>query len=69
MNYIIFDLEWNNAYSYAKKGFMNEIIEIGAVKLNERLEIVDTFKQLILPKITKNSPVDAKVLLILQTKS
>lgn len=32
---------------------MNEIIEIGAVKLNERLEIVDTFKQLILPKITK----------------
>ncbi|WP_294837494.1 3'-5' exonuclease [Eubacterium sp.] len=53
MNYIIFDLEWNNAYSYAKKGFMNEIIEIGAVKLNERLEIVDTFKQLILPKITK----------------
>lgn len=46
-------MEWNNAYSYAKKGFMNEIIEIGAVKLNERLEIVDTFKQLILPKITK----------------
>lgn len=53
MNYIIFDLEWNNAYSYVKKGFMNEIIEIGAVKLNENLEIVDTFKQLILPKITK----------------
>ncbi len=53
MNYIIFDLEWNNAYSYAKKGFMNEIIEIGAVKLNERLEIVDTFKQLVKPKITK----------------
>ena len=35
MNYIIFDLEWNNAYSYVSKGFMNEIIEIGAVKLNE----------------------------------
>lgn len=53
MNYIVFDLEWNNAYSYAKKGFMNEIIEIGAVKLNEKLEIVDTFKQLIYPKVTK----------------
>ena len=38
MNYIIFDLEWNNAYSYAKKGFMNEIIEIGALKLNEKLD-------------------------------
>lgn len=53
MNYIIFDLEWNNAYSYAKKGFVNEIIEIGALKLNERLEVVDSFKQLIRPKITK----------------
>ncbi len=53
MNYIIFDLEWNNAYSYVKKGFMNEIIEIGAVKLNENLDIVDTFKQLVLPKFTK----------------
>lgn len=53
MNYIIFDLEWNNAYSYAKKGFMNEIIEIGAVKLNSKLETVDTFKQLVMPKLTK----------------
>ena len=53
MNYIVFDLEWNNAYSYARKGFMNEIIEIGAVKLNERLEVVDTFKQLVTPKMTK----------------
>ena len=53
MNFIIFDLEWNNAYSYAKKGFMNEIIEIGAVKLNNKLETVDTFKQLVMPKLTK----------------
>ena len=53
MNFIIFDLEWNNAYSYAKKGFLNEIIEIGAVKLNNKLETVDTFKQLVMPKLTK----------------
>ena len=53
LNYIILDLEWNNAYSYAKKGFMNEIIEIGAIKLNDRFDVVDTFKQLIKPKITK----------------
>lgn len=46
-------MEWNNAYSYAKKGFINEIIEIGALKLNEKLEVVDTFKQLVLPKVTK----------------
>ncbi len=53
MNYIIFDLEWNNAYNYATKGFMNEIIEIGAVKLDERLKIIDTFKQMIYPRYTK----------------
>lgn len=53
MNYIIFDLEWNNAYNYVTHSFMNEIIEIGAVKLNERLKIVDTYKQMIYPRFTK----------------
>lgn len=53
MNYIIFDLEWNSGYSYANKGFVNEIIEIGAVKLNKDLEIVDTFKQLVKPSLVK----------------
>lgn len=53
MNYIIFDLEWNNAYNYKTKKGINEIIEIGAVKLNDRLEIIDTFKQLIKPVISK----------------
>lgn len=51
--YIVFDLEWNNAYSYSANGFVNEIIEIGAVKLDERLNVVDTFKQLVKPAITK----------------
>lgn len=50
MKYIIFDLEWNNAYNYARNGFMNDIIEIGAVMLDEKLNIVDTFKQLIKPE-------------------
>ncbi len=31
---------------------MNEIIEIGAIKLDEKLNIVDTFKQLIKPKLS-----------------
>jgi len=53
VNYIIFDFEWNNAYSYAAHNFMNEIIEIGAVKLDEKLNIVDTFKQMITPSFTK----------------
>lgn len=53
MYYIIFDLEWNNGYSYKRKGFMNEIIEIGAVKLNEHLDVVDDFKQLVRLSETK----------------
>lgn len=53
MYYIIFDLEWNNAYNYALKKPMNEIIEIGALKLDEKFNIVDSFKQLIKPKLSK----------------
>ncbi len=53
MYYIIFDFEWNNAYNYATKSFMNEIIEIGAVKLDKRLNIVDTYKQLVIPHFTR----------------
>ena len=44
MNYIVFDLEWNQSpggkrWSNSRLPF--EIIEIGAVKLNEKKEIVD----------------------------
>lgn len=53
MEYIIFDFEWNNVYDYKTHKGMNEIIEIGAVKLNSNLKIVDTFKQLIKPKLSK----------------
>lgn len=53
MKYIVFDLEWNNAYNYSLKKGMNEIIEIGAVKLNERFELIDTFKQLIKPTVSR----------------
>ena len=53
MNFIIFDLEWNNAYNYKLKRGMNEIIEIGAVKLDENLDVVDTFMQLIKPQLSR----------------
>ena len=53
MNYIIMDLEWNNAYMKSAQKFVNEIIEIGAVKLNEELEIVDTYSELIKPIVSK----------------
>ncbi len=53
MNYIIMDLEWNNAYCKKKKGFINEIIEIGAVKLDEKLNVVDTFSMIIKAQLGK----------------
>lgn len=53
MEYVIFDLEWNNAYDYKQKKGINEIIEIGAVRLNRNLDVVDTYKQLIKPKLSR----------------
>lgn len=53
MNYIVMDLEWNNAYLKSADGFVNEIIEVGAVMLNEELEITDTFSQFICPVASK----------------
>lgn len=53
MNYIILDLEWNNAYCKKKKGFLNEIIEIGAVKLNGKLEVIDTYSVFIKAQLGK----------------
>ncbi len=53
MDYVIFDLEWNNAYDYKEKKGVNEIIEIGAVRLDKDLNISDTFTQLVKPKLSK----------------
>ena len=37
--YVILDLEWNGTYSRRIKGFINEIIEFGAVKVDEQLDV------------------------------
>lgn len=54
MNYIVFDLEWNQC-PYGKKRENSElpfeIIEIGAVKLNKDLEVVDRFYKVIKPSV------------------
>ena len=51
MEFAILDLEWNGAYSKRLKRFINEIIEFGAVRVDEHLNIVDTFEVLIFPLI------------------
>ena len=65
MNYIVFDLEWNQPYSNdisfmkrTKMPLTGEIIQIGAVKLNEKMDIIDHFTMFInlnnLPRMHKH---------------
>ncbi len=53
MEYIILDLEWDSTYFPPKKGFINQILQIGAVRLNDSLEVVDTFSKNICSGISK----------------
>ena len=53
MNYIILDLEWDSTYFTAQKRFINQILQIGAVKLNKDFEITDTFEVIIKSDISK----------------
>ena len=54
MNYIVFDLEWNqspNGKERENPSLPFEIIEIGAVKLNSRLEETEQFHRIIRPSV------------------
>lgn len=53
MNYIILDMEWDSAYFKKSKGFINQIIQIGAVKLDSQFNIIDTFEKTINSSISK----------------
>ena len=50
MNYIIFDLEWNQCCGgrdMENPRMPFEIIEIGAVKLDKKFNIIDTYSSII----------------------
>lgn len=56
MQFIVLDLEWNQPVSYQSAAYRKvgdsllfEVIQIGAAKLNDRLEIVDTISVPICP--------------------
>ena len=54
MNYIVFDLEWNQSSTGKAAEVDNlpfEIIEIGAVKLDENGETLQEFSRLIRPVV------------------
>lgn len=51
---IILDLEWNASYSRRRKGYINEIIEFGAVKFDENLRAFDRFSSFVKPQVGKH---------------
>lgn len=56
MNYVVIDLEWNQPYDWKNSGNKDlcfEIIEIGAVLLNEKREQVKEFSRIIKPQVYK----------------
>ena len=55
MNYVILDMEWDSAYHKLHKRFVNQILQIGAVKLDENFNIIDIFD------VTIKSPISKRV--------
>lgn len=54
MNYIVLDLEWNQSNTGEEpevKEIPFEIIDIGAIKLNDQREMIDEYNQLIKPSV------------------
>ena len=54
MRYIVFDLEWNQGHPSregANRALPFEVIEIGAVKLDENFNIIDSFHRIIKPVV------------------
>lgn len=55
MEYIVMDMEWNQALTYSGMVkdpvfLTGEIIQIGAIKLNQALEVLDSFNERIAPQ-------------------
>lgn len=53
MQYVVLDLEWNGGYSKKAHGYFNEIIEVGAVKINAAMQVVDHFHMTIRPVVSR----------------
>lgn len=73
MDYIVMDLEWNqNPYgkSHCHTDLTFEIIEIGAVRVSDdRKTIVDSFQQVIKPRVSRNFTIRFRKLPISLKKS
>lgn len=54
MKYIVLDTEWNNSFCKQYGKHINELIEIGAVKLDDDLNVISQFKSVICSQLTNN---------------
>lgn len=54
MSMVILDLEWNTSFCKELNKYVNEIVEFGAIKLDKRLNVIDTFSELVRPTVSKN---------------
>lgn len=52
MRFVVMDLEWNGAYCRQTRGYFNEIIEIGAVRLDGGLRPDGEFHAVIRPQVS-----------------
>jgi inhibitor of KinA sporulation pathway (predicted exonuclease) len=50
MEYTILDLEWNSTFAPKIGGYLNEIIQFGAVRLDSRLQVIDTYDTFVRPQ-------------------
>lgn len=66
MNYIFIDIEYSQ-HKNPNNTHTNHIIEVGAVKLNEQLEIIDTFQSYISPGY--NVKINYRILKIMKIKN
>jgi len=71
MNYIVLDLEWNQSPTGKEdemEGLPFEIIEIGAVKLNEKFEAIDEYSRTVRPQVYRRLHYKTKELLQMNIK-
>lgn len=54
MSLVILDLEWNTAFCKELGKYVNEVVEFGAVKLDRKLNVIDTFRVLVRPTVSKS---------------
>lgn len=54
MSFVILDLEWNTTFCKELNKYVNEIVEFGAVKLDSKLRVTETFSTLVRPTVAKS---------------